>query len=200
MDGSYELNWEKRFPLDVDSLWPVGKLLQLQRFSFSSSFREKRHIVILTPRGLVVAEQPERDPDLPWGVLDDGSGYRFYNGELRNEEHYDNGNLTKLELMNTLANQGIGIWAKNDGGKSKRVFRAQGIGASKVLNDVVAESLRQGVAKLVPKLALEKGVFVLRQQLLYRIIERQFRKVGPHMEVILTGDQLPEEEFRGIIK
>ncbi len=200
MDGSYELNWDKRFPVDGDTLWPVGKLLQLQRFSFSSSFREKRHIVMLTSGELVVAEQPERDPDLPWGVLDDGSGYRFYNGELRNEEHYDTGNLTKLELMNTLANQGIGIWATNEAGKSKRVFRSQGIGASKVLNDIVEESLRQGVGKPVPTLIPEKGVRVFRQQLLYRIVERQFRKTAPQIEVVLMGEQMPEEDFHRIIR
>lgn len=200
MDGSYELNWDKRFPIDGDSLWPAGKLLQLQRFSFSSSFREKRHIVILTSRGLVIAEQPKRDPDLPWGILDDGSGYRFYNGELRNEEHYDTSNLTKLELMSTLANQGIEIWARNEAGKSKRVFRAQVMAMSKALKDVAEESLRQRIGKPIPELKPEKYAFVFRQQLLYRVVERQFRKAAPQIEVVLMGEQMPEEDFRRIIK
>jgi hypothetical protein len=200
MDGSYEFVWDKRFPANGDSLWPNGKLLQLQRFGFSSSFREKRHIVVLTPMKLVIAEQPERDPDLPWGVLDDGSGYRFYNGELKNEEDFDTANLTKLELMSTLANQGIGIWAQNDVGKSKRVFRAQVMTLSKVLKDVAEESLAQGIGKPGHSLIPEKGVAILRRQLLHREVERQFKKAAPQIEVVLLGEQMPEEDFRRIIK
>ena len=200
MDGSYELNWDKRFPIDGDSLWPAGKLLQLQRFSFSSNFRYKRHIVILTSKKLLVAEQPERDPDLPRTELDDGSGYRFHNGELTNEQDYDTINLTKLELMNTLANQGIGIWVADETGKSKRVFRAQVMAMSKVLKDVAEESLGQGIGKPSHRLIPGKDVFVFRQQLLYRVVERQFRKAAPQIEIVLMGEQMPEEDFRRIIK
>ena len=132
--------------------------------------------------------------------MDDGSGYRFYNGELRNEQDYDTSNLAKLELMSTLANQGIGIWARNEVGKPKRVFRAQVMAMSKVLKDVAEESLRQGIAKPSPKLTHGKDAFVFRHQLLYRVVERQFRKAAPQIEVVLMGERMPEEDFRRIIK
>jgi len=200
MDGSYDLIWNLKFPIDGDKLWPKGILLQLQRLAFSSHFREKRHIIILARGRLVIAEQTTADPDLPYGILDDGEAYRFYTGGTRNDKVYDSARITKVELGLSLANMGIGIWARNDMGKEKRIFKSQGIGMPKTLKDVADESIRQGIGRPRHKLLKLKEINVFRSQLLYREVERQFRRTAPQADVILIGDHMPEEDFRRIMK
>jgi len=204
MDGSYDLAWDRTFPIDGDRLWPSGKLLQLQRMAFSSHFRERRHIILLTSRKLIVAEQPVRDPDLPWGILNDGSGYRFYNGDLREQVEYNTTSLTKLELRDSSVGHGLEIWALTDATKAKRVFWAKAIASSKVLKDLADESIRQGIASPNPSpnplLAPMKGRAIFERQLLDKILERQFKRAAPGVEVTQHEDQMPDEDFRRIIK
>jgi hypothetical protein len=200
MDRSYDFSWDHKFPVDGSALWPRGKLLQLQRLAFSSHFREKRHIVFLLPSKLVIAEQTDPDPDLPWGILNDGSGHRFYSGQTHNEQEYDASSIAKVELGLSAVTMGIAIWIDNKKGKTKRVFKAHGIGMPQVVEDLADESVKQGIGRPSPRLIKMKEVNVYRTQLLYRIIERQFRMCSPHAEIDLVGEQMPEEVFQRILK
>jgi hypothetical protein len=200
IDGSYDLVWDGRFPIDGNLLWPKGRLLQLQRLAFSSHLLERRHIIFLTPGKLVIAEQTKADPDLPYGVLDDGKGYRFYTLGTRNEKEYDSASISKVELGRSLNNMGIGIWTWDDRRRSKKIFKAHGMGVPKALEDVADESIRQGIARPTPKFLEEKEINVFRSQLLYREVERQLRRVAPQAEIVLVGEHMPEEDFRRIIR
>ena len=196
IDGSYDLLRDHKYPVDGGALWPKGKLLQLQRLAFSSHFREKRHIIFLLPDKLVIAEQTSPDPDLPWGILNDGSGYRFYTGPTHNGQEYGVSSIVKLDL-------GIGvvaIWIENEQGKAKKIFRAHGIGMPRVVEDLADESIRQGIGRPSPKIIKMKEENVYQQQLLIRVIESQFRMRSPHAEINLLGEQMPEETFRRILK
>jgi len=52
------------------------------------------------------------------------------------------------------------------------------------------------VGKPSHKLLKEKEINVYRSQLLYREVERQFRRAAPQVEIALVGEHMPEEDFR----
>ncbi len=199
-DGSYDFSWDRKFPVDGSLLWPKGTCLQLQRLAFSSHFRERLHIVFLFTDKLVISEQTEPDPDLPLGILNDGSGYRFYSGGLFNSREYNVSSIEKVELGLTAVTMGLAIWTRNESGKTKRIFKSQGIGIPQVIEDVADESLRQKIVEPSPRLLKTKEVGVYRTQLLYRILERQFRKCSPRAGIDLVGEQMPEEDFMRLLK
>jgi hypothetical protein len=107
-----------------------------------SESRCRKHIIFLTPGKLVIAEQTKPDPDLPYGVLNDGRGYRFYTRGTRDEKEFGSARISKIELGLSLTNMGIGIWTWDDCGRSKKIFKAHGMGVPKSLEDVADESIR----------------------------------------------------------
>jgi hypothetical protein len=165
---------------------------------FSSNFLERRHILILTSDRLTIAEEPEpaEEPDM----LDIGDGYRFYNGELMNERSYEPWRVARVELLRTLASQGIGVSVQDEQGKPKKVFRAQEVGLSNAMIKVADACLQQGIVSPKHRLNPGKEAFVLRHQLMYREIERQFRRVAPQAEFVLKGDHLPAEVFQRVVR
>ena len=198
-DGSYDLLWDRRFPIDGDRLWPSGRLLQLQRLQFSAPIREPRHIIILTKERLTIAEQLA-DVDPPWGLLDDGNGYRFYNGELKNEHVFDNTSIVKVALMNSFSDTGLAIRVNTDEGKTNKVFRSYGIGLSRVQLDVMDESIRKGVVDPGHALIPQKALYKFHYRFVYRQLERQFRRGVPQAEYVLKGDIMPLEDFARIVR
>jgi len=201
VDGSYDLVWDGRFPVDGDLLWPNDVLLQLRHFAFSSHFIERRHILTLTSNRLTIAEESKPEDDESFDVLDMGEGYRFLVGVMENERSYEPWGVTRVELLRSIVSQGIGIYVQDERRQSKKVFRAQEVGISMAIVDVADAYLRkQGVEILGDRQTQRKEVYEFRGRLMYREIERQFRRVAPQAEFVLKGNHLPLESFQQVIR
>lgn len=201
-DGSYDFQWDHTFPVDGDILWPKGKLLQLQRLRWNAHFRERNYVVSLFPDELVIGELEDPELDSPWtDQLPFGwEFYRFYCGELVNEQSFDVSNIEKIELGLAWVTWGITIWARREGDKAKRVLKAGDTEVPRVIKEVADESVRQGVAQPAPKLVRNREMYLFQRQLLHRTIERQFQRCASHVEIDLVGEHMPEEVFRRIVK
>lgn len=206
MDGSYDMPKDYDFPVSSELLWPEGKLLQLQYLGCSSHLgdthlRGKTHIVYLLPRELVIAVETESEMNPPWEPEGMGDLYRFYTGGTKEAVAYDAKGITRVELKLSAMATEMGIWATDRNGRTKKVFVTYGMGIPNTFVDLAARSVQLGIGSPRPDgFFRRRGMTEYANQLLYREVEKQFRRAAPQAEVVLTGHHMSPEEFRRVIR
>jgi len=189
---------EITLPVDGDTLWPQGKLLQIQYLNPGEvkrlSLRPRRYLLFLTRSQFTIAEQLNEEPMPLILASDEPIAYDFYDGPLREVSSFSTMEITRLAISTSLLHNFMVIWAKGPKGRDRRILclETPPYGIPCTILRLVDEGIRKGI--LGPHRATGvRAVFV-------REIERQFHRAAPQAEIVLSGQQLPEDVFRKLVQ
>jgi hypothetical protein len=191
------------FPVSSESLWPEGKLAQLQEFMGDTMIVARRTVVLLTKERLTIAKREDSEEDSePVSNQDQYGkiGYEFYEGGLTEVCSYAVERIAKVELSPSVFRTPIAIWIADDDGMTSRVFKADSVGIPETFIEFSREIARQHILLTGPEVWNDRSVVRFAMQLLARELERQFRRVSPQAVIELKGNVMSEEDFRRIIR
>lgn len=197
----HQMNTQERemtLPIDGDALWPQGKLLQIEYLNPGEvkrlSLRPRVYFVFLTRSQFTIAEQLNPEPMPLIRVSDEPLAYDFYDGPYAEVCSVDASEITKVIVSQSLLHNFMVVWARGPKGRNRRILclESRPWGIPRTIFSLVDEGIRRGI--LGPHRATGlRAVFV-------REIERQFRRAAPQAEIILRGQQMPEEIFRKLVR
>jgi hypothetical protein len=189
---------EMTLPVDGDTLWPQGKLLQIQHLNPGEvkrlSLKSRVYLVLLTRGQFTIAEQlnPEAMPLIR--VSEEPLAYDFYDGPLREVHSLDTKEITRVAISTSLLHNFMVVWARGPKGQKKRILclESHPSGIPHTIFSLVDEGMKRGI--LGPHRATGlRAVFA-------REIERQFRRAAPQADITLRGQRMPEEIFRKLVR
>ena len=189
-----------KFPLSIEGLWPSGQLLQLQNFYVSNHQKSpvRRHpIMILTPLELIIASMDTPIQTTAMSISKSNPGKalvrvdRFYEGSLSHEYRYDARSIARVTLGKSFWDYNeVTILMGKENGKMKRILSV---------------NLPQGIPMTLLALqlkAMKQRLMSPKQskQFYLRMLGLQFARAAPQAEIIFKGEQMPEEQFRRIVR
>ena len=191
-------NREMTLPVDGESLWPPGRLLQIQYLNPGEvkriSLRPRNYALILTQSEFTIAEQIGAEPMPLIYVGDEPFCYDFYDGPITEVTAVDAKDITKVLISTSLLHNFMSVSAKTPRGRARKILCLESppIGIPRTILNLVSEGIRSGILGPHRPAAL-RAVFV-------REIERQFRRAAPQAEIVLGGQQLSDGVFRKLVR
>jgi len=205
VDGSYNLEWNHEFPVDGDLLWPSGKLLQLQWLltvgEVAAEATEWRHIFILERNKAIVADASE---GCPFSLYDfhSGKGYKFCAGAMTRVREFSTVDIERVVLKISAGESRFSIRVREGLAGKAKTYAFYNCPPSRALYDIAKASIVTKMIAPKPRLTRTRVAEerLLMRQLLFREMQRQFRRAAPGAEIVLKGNHMPEEDFLRIVK
>jgi hypothetical protein len=205
VDGSYDLAWNHDFPIEGDRLWPSGRLLQLQWLltiaDVASEAVEWMHLFILEKTRAIVADAGK---DCPFSLSDFhlGNGYKFCTGTMTRAREFSTMDIAQVMLEISTGEQRLSVKVKEGLAEKAKTYSFYNFPPSRALYDLAKSSISAGIIAPTPKLSQTRAgeERLLVKQLMFREIQRQFKRAAPNAEIVLKGNHMPEGDFRRIVK
>ncbi len=179
-------------PAEESSLWPEGKLLQIEAICERLTQKDST-VLILTNNRLTLGQRP-----MPSG--DDIVCYPFHEDQLAGERTYEAMRISRIAMAPSFLREPLSIWVRDDSGHEERIVKASMIGLPRTIVNVTKEGIRQAAIPSNGRQWTPERVNTVCLQLLVKEMERQFRSAAPQAEIEVKGDQMDDGVFRKLVK